>query len=133
LPLGSKFVPGGEVKNGPLTTGSLFAWVMMEKLGRRATMTASMTVAGVALLVGACSDAWAKGQDFYYGLNLVCFSPSKEILANTWNSLSLDSTGGRCYNHNFLRFLPIFSKTNVMITIFAKTNSSFSKKRQIFL
>jgi hypothetical protein len=42
-------------------------------------------------------------------------------------------------DHNFLRFLPIFgkkmaffSKTNVMITIFSKTSSSLSKKRQYF-
>jgi hypothetical protein len=45
----------------------------------------------------------------------------------------------QCYDHNFQRFLPIFgkksaffSKTNVMITIFAKTSSSLSKKRQYF-
>jgi hypothetical protein len=48
-------------------------------------------------------------------------------------------TWGRCYDHNFLRFLPMFgkklsffSKTNAMITIFAKTSSSLSKKRQYF-
>jgi hypothetical protein len=46
-------------------------------------------------------------------------------------------TWGQCYDHNFLRFLPIFgekfaffSKTNVMITIFAKTSSSLSKKHR---
>jgi hypothetical protein len=50
------------------------------------------------------------------------------------------TTRGRCYDHNFLRFLPIFgekklaffSKTNVMITIFAKTSSSLSKNANIF-
>jgi GTPase SAR1 family protein len=49
-------------------------------------------------------------------------------------------TGDRCYDHNFLRFSTIFgekigvlfSKTNVVITIFAKTSSSLSKKRQNF-
>jgi hypothetical protein len=52
---------------------------------------------------------------------------------------SAHNSRGRCYDHNFLRFLPIFgekmaffSKTDVMITIFAKTNSSFSKKRKKF-
>jgi hypothetical protein len=47
---------------------------------------------------------------------------------------------GRCYDHNFLRFLPIFGKknwrfsrkTNVMFTIFSKNSSSLSKKRQFF-
>jgi hypothetical protein len=41
---------------------------------------------------------------------------------------------GRCYDHNFLRKnLAFFSKTNIMITFFAKTNSSLSKKMSIFL
>jgi hypothetical protein len=46
---------------------------------------------------------------------------------------------GRCYDHNFLRFLPIFceklaffSKTNVNVTIFAETSSSWSKNANFF-
>jgi hypothetical protein len=47
--------------------------------------------------------------------------------------------GDRCNVHNFRRFLPIFgekigffSKTNVMIKIFAKTGSILSKKGQFY-
>jgi hypothetical protein len=47
---------------------------------------------------------------------------------------------GRCYDNNFLRFLPIypakklpfFSKTNVMITIFAKLALFCDKNANIF-
>jgi hypothetical protein len=46
---------------------------------------------------------------------------------------------GRCYDHYFRRFLPIFcekmafvSKTNVMIIFFSKTSSSLSKNANIF-
>jgi hypothetical protein len=48
----------------------------------------------------------------------------------------IQAKGLGCYDHNFLRVLPIFgekigvfSKSNVMITIFHKTKSSLSKKR----
>jgi hypothetical protein len=48
------------------------------------------------------------------------------------------STWGRCYDHNFLLFFPIFGgkngvfpKADVMINFFAKTSSRLSKKRQI--
>jgi hypothetical protein len=51
----------------------------------------------------------------------------------------LTNTGGRCYDHNFLRFVPFFgdkmtffSKTNVTITIFVKTSFVLSQKRQYF-
>jgi hypothetical protein len=48
-------------------------------------------------------------------------------------------TRGRCDDHNFLRFLQIFgekigvfSKTNVMIKIFAQFSFVMSQKRQFF-
>jgi hypothetical protein len=51
---------------------------------------------------------------------------SEEKLYVTKVSISSRVTRGRCYDHKFLRFLPIFgekigvfSKTNVMIKIFA--------------
>jgi hypothetical protein len=47
---------------------------------------------------------------------------------------------GRCYDRNFLRFLPIFGeqigvflKNQCYDHFFAKINSNLSKKRQIFL
>jgi hypothetical protein len=40
---------------------------------------------------------------------------------------------GRCYDHNFLRFLPIAGeKNNVMINFVSKTSSSLNKKRHYF-
>jgi hypothetical protein len=40
---------------------------------------------------------------------------------------------GRCYDHNFLRFLPIAGeKNNVMINFVSKTSNSLSRKRQYF-
>jgi hypothetical protein len=48
-------------------------------------------------------------------------------------------TWGRCYDHNFLRFFPIFrekigvfSKTNVMINFFTKFSFVLSQKTPIF-
>jgi hypothetical protein len=40
---------------------------------------------------------------------------------------------GRCYDHNFLRFLPIFSKTNAMIKFLHNLHGFvLSQKRQFF-
>jgi hypothetical protein len=55
--------------------------------------------------------------------------------ASITNFQLICSSWGRCYDHSFLRFLPIFGekmaffyKTNVMIIFFAKTISSLRKK-----
>jgi hypothetical protein len=56
------------------------------------------------------------------------------------NFLSNKSTGGRCYDHNFLRFLPIFcekklaffSKTNIMIKNLQNIAVVLVKRRQYF-
>jgi hypothetical protein len=52
--------------------------------------------------------------------------------AGAWAAISV--TRVRCYDHNFLRFLPIFgekmaffSKTDVMINFFAKNANIFAK------
>jgi hypothetical protein len=63
-----------------------------------------------------------------------------DIRRNCHRLLSSVATRGRCYDHNFLRFLPIsakkmafFSKTNVMITILEKLTVVWAKNAKISL
>jgi hypothetical protein len=60
------------------------------------------------------------------------------MLGNVWEFF-YKLIWGRCYDHNFLRFLPIFGEKNGVFlknqcydNIFAKNSSSLSKKRRFF-
>jgi hypothetical protein len=61
-----------------------------------------------------------------------------EIVLREWGA-SATGTRGRCYDHNFLQFLPIFGEKIVVFLknqcydqSLAKTGCSLSKKRQHF-
>jgi hypothetical protein len=55
-----------------LSLGYAFAWIGMEKIGRRPTMVLSLVSAGVALLVkGAVDFAGKSNQPFFFWFNMV--------------------------------------------------------------
>ncbi len=56
----------------PCTLGYIFAWIGMEKFGRRPTMVASLITAGIALLANAAVELSGKSHTpFFFWFNLV--------------------------------------------------------------
>jgi hypothetical protein len=86
------------------------------------------------------SDNLEQRRPFYLRL-LSWLSAQAGLLKLTSQDLTYSGrvTSGRCYDHNFLRFLTIFGKkmafflnTNVMINFFSKFSFVLSQKRQFF-
>jgi len=55
--------------------GYIFAWIGMEKFGRRPTMVVSLITAGIALLANAAVELSGKSHEtFFFWFNLVHIS-----------------------------------------------------------